>query len=281
MAMKIHLLVIDPQNDFCHPDGSLFVPGADKDMDRLSLMVSRLKNKLADIHVTLDSHQEIDISHPSWFVDADGNHPPPFTLISSSDLRDGIWRTTTRVVHDRTLKYLEELERKGRYPHTIWPVHCTIATQGHNVHSDLRDAISEWTSRFALVDYVTKGSNPYTEHFSAVQAEVPDPADPTTQLNARLVQTLEDADVVLLAGEALSHCLMSTVRDIVDNFSNPEYTKKCVLLEDATSSVPSARAPNGEIIPAADFERFGAQFITDMRNRGMQITTSDQFLRTV
>lgn len=32
--MKVHLLVIDPQKDFCNPNGSLFVTGADKDMDR-------------------------------------------------------------------------------------------------------------------------------------------------------------------------------------------------------------------------------------------------------
>ena len=46
--MKIHLLVIDPQNDFCDPNGSLFVPGADEDIKRLAEMVHRLKDKLDD-----------------------------------------------------------------------------------------------------------------------------------------------------------------------------------------------------------------------------------------
>ena len=40
--MKIHLVAIDPQNDFCRPDGALSVPGASADMDRLALLVHRL-----------------------------------------------------------------------------------------------------------------------------------------------------------------------------------------------------------------------------------------------
>ena len=44
--MNIQLLVIDPQNDFCHPDGSLFVPGADDDVERLAAFVESLKRAL-------------------------------------------------------------------------------------------------------------------------------------------------------------------------------------------------------------------------------------------
>lgn len=33
--MKIELLIIDPQNDFCDSNESLYVIGADKDMERL------------------------------------------------------------------------------------------------------------------------------------------------------------------------------------------------------------------------------------------------------
>ena len=56
MPVNVQLLIIDPQVDFCDPNGSLFVPGSTEDIDRLSLMVKRLKNKISDIHVTLDSH---------------------------------------------------------------------------------------------------------------------------------------------------------------------------------------------------------------------------------
>lgn len=265
MTKNIQLLVIDPQNDFCDPGGNLAVPGAEADMDRLALLVHRLRDRLTDVHVTLDSHRRVDISHPLWFRDSDGGHPAPFTAIQAADLRSGRWTTTHPGAWDRTIAYLEALEAGGRYPHVVWPEHCLIGTGGHAVHPLLMEALAEWESRFALVDFVTKGSNPWTEHFSAVQAEVPDPADPSTQINAALVTTLEEADIVLLAGEASSHCLANTVRDIAANFSDPAWVRKLVLLEDATSPVPG-------------FESYAADFLRDMTALGMTTTTTDRFL---
>lgn len=262
---NVHLVIIDPQVDFCHRDGALCVPGAEGDIDRLARLIRRMKHTLADVHVTLDAHHPVDIAHPAWFVDSDGNHPAPFTRITAADLADGVWTTTRPGAYPRTLEYLRALEGGGRYPHTVWPPHCLIGTEGHGLMPDLTDALGEWTSRFAWVDYVTKGSNPWTEHFSAVQAEVPDPRDPTTHTNTRFVESLEQADVVLLAGEAGSHCLASTVRDIADQLSAAAYVKKLVLLTDATSPVPG-------------FEDLQKDFIADLTARGMKTATTDTVL---
>ena len=263
MSQSLHLLVIDPQNDFVHPDGALSVKGAKGDMDRLAGMVKRLKHKLADVHVTLDSHRKVDISHPIWWRDTSGKHPSPFTQITALDVESGKWTTSMPSAWNRSLAYLKSLDTTGRYPHVIWPEHCLIGDEGHNVWPGLAEAIHEWEERFALADYVTKGSNPWTEHFSAVQAEVPDPEDPGTQLNVRLVQTLERADTVLLAGEALSHCLANTVRDVVTAFGDASYAKKLVLLTDASSSVTG-------------FEKLGDAFVADLVKMGMRTsTTSD------
>jgi nicotinamidase-related amidase len=258
---SIHLLVIDPQNDFCSPTGSLYVTGADKDMDRLASMVHRLSPKLEDIHVTLDSHRKIDISHPIWWKDSSGAHPAPFTIIKKDDLKNGIWATTKPGMYARTLAYLEQLEATQRYPHCIWPEHCIIGDEGHNIWPALATAIHEWEDRFAVPDFITKGSNPWTEHFSGVRAEVPDPEDPSTHINTGLIQTLEEADIILLAGEALSHCLANTVRDIAANFSDSRYIEKMVLLTDASSSVTG-------------FEQYGIDFVNEMTAKGMQISTT-------
>lgn len=264
---NLQLLVIDPQNDFCDPKGSLFVQGADADMDRLAALVNRLRGKITDIHVTLDCHRIVDISHPIWWKDAAGNPPPPFTIITGDDVRAGRWTPALPSAHRRSLAYLDSLAASGRYPACIWPEHCLIGGWGNNVWPALAQAIHGWErDRFALADYVTKGSNPWTEHFSGVQAEVPDPEDPSTQINAGLVQTLEEADLVLLAGEALSHCLANTVRDVATHFANPDYVKKLVLLEDASSPVPG-------------FERFGTDFVSEMVAKGMQRARTVDFLR--
>ena len=131
---------------------------------------------------------------------------------------------------------------------------------------ELHQALQRWEAqRLAMVEYVTKGSNPWTEHYSAVCADVPDPTDPDTQINTRFIQTLTDADLVAIAGEAGSHCLAHTVRDVARNFSDDATIRRLVLIEDATSPVPG-------------FEPLQADFIREMRGRGMQVATTSNFL---
>ncbi len=128
----------------------------------------------------------------------------------------------------------------------------------------IAEAVLQWEQGFAMVDYVTKGSNIWTEHYSAVQADVPDPEDPSTQLNSSLIQVLQEADLIALSGQALSHCVANTIRDIADNFGDASIGK-LVLIEDTTSSVPG-------------FEHLGQQFLADMTARGMQTAQSTEFL---
>jgi nicotinamidase-related amidase len=265
-GLKVELLVIDPQNDFCDPAGSLYVPGADKDIERLADMVSRLKPKLHDIHVTLDTHRLVDIAHPIFWVNSDGEHPAPFTIISVDDVSNGTWYSfdPSETTQKRAKEYVENLATNDRYPLCIWPPHCLIGTWGHNVHPDLTVPLLEWEKGYAAVDYVTKGSNPWSEHYSAVQADVPDPEDPSTMLNTQLIQILQEADIIPVAGQAITHCVANTVRDIANNFGE-ENIKKLVLLEDASSPVPG-------------FEQMGTDFVTEMKARGMQITTTDTFM---
>jgi len=273
MPAKIRLLVIDPQVDFCDGPaaGALPVPGAWDDMERLAAMVARLGSRIDDIDVTLDSHRTIDIAHPAWWVDAKGANPPPFTMISSADVSAGAWMPRNPAWRARSLDYVRRLEAAGKYVLLIWPPHCLIGSPGHAVQPTLFAALRRWEEReFGMVNFVTKGSNPFTEHYSAVAAEVPDPEDPSTLLNADLIDALRGSDVVLIAGEALSHCLKSTVTDIADNIG-PEHVRKFVLLTDCTSPVPAV--PGGP-----DFPELGRRFVADMQARGMQVSTSTTFL---
>lgn len=262
---KTHLLVIDPQEDFCNPKGSLFVPGADKDMVKLAALVRRVKEKLKAIHVTLDSHHTVDIAHPIFWVGADGTPPDPFTIIEASNVEDGTWRAKRPTCQKRALEYVKELEAHARYPLCIWPPHCLIGSGGAQVVPELFDAFVEWEQDFKMVEYITKGSNLWTEHYSAVQADVPDAKDVTTQLNTGLIDILQTADIILVAGEASSHCLANTVRDIADNFGDDSYIGKLVLLTDATSPVPS-------------FEQLEENFIKEMTAKGMQLSTTEEWM---
>jgi len=104
-----------------------------------------------------------------------------------------------------------------------------------------------------------------TEHYSAVQADVPDPSDASTQINTRLVQTLEQADLIAIAGESRTHCLANTVRDIAAAFGDDSLVSKLVLLTDASSDIPG-------------FEAHAQSFMTEMAGRGMQLSTTTEFL---
>jgi nicotinamidase/pyrazinamidase len=278
---KVHLLVIDPQNDFCdiptaeqpvdpsNPTRKLApalpVPGADADMKRLAAFIARAGNKLYDIHVTLDSHNPVDIAHPMWWTNDQGQAPAPFTVITSKDVSAGLWRSRNPMLQERTRRYVEQLEGARRYALVVWPEHCLIGHWGHNVHAAVAAELDAWArKKLDVVDFVTKGSNPFTEHYSAVQAEVPDPADPGTLLNGRLIKTLAEADIVAIAGEALSHCVANTVRDIANNFGE-DNIKKMVLLTDCASSV-------------SGFEALGKDFVAEMTARGMKTALSTDFL---
>jgi len=275
MKQDVRLLVIDPQQDFCNPNGSLSVPGADEDMVRLSSMIERLGKKLKRIVVSLDQHHERSIFHPMFWTDSTFNNPDPFTIITFQDVEEGNWSPVDLRERNESLRYLNALEtddpttgrKGGRYPLCIWPYHCLIGTPGANIVGLLRTILGNWCMSFnRQIDYVSKGSNYRTEHYSIVKAEVYDPTDPSTGLNTALIQTLEEADIIAIAGEARSHCVANTVRDIMDNFGDVKYISKLWLLNDATSDVPG-------------FEAMGQEFITEFIDRGGNQIATDDFLR--
>lgn len=150
----------------------------------------------------------------------------------------------------------------------IWPPHCLIGEKGNNVHPEFSASYRPWLEAGGVINFVSKGSNFLTEHYSAVKADVADPNDPTTQIQTgegSVIHTLsEKADLIGITGQALSHCVNFTITDIADNFGE-DNIKKFVLLEDTSSSVPG-------------FEQNGDEFVQRMLKRGMQVMTSDKFL---
>jgi nicotinamidase-related amidase len=264
---KVDLFLIDAQEDFCNPQGALFVPGAAEDMERVAAMIRRLGGRINDIHATLDQHHLMDVAHPAMWKGADGKHPAPFTIITVKDVEGGTWTPCMPSLTRKMLAYVKGLETGGRYPLCIWPPHCLIGSQGAALVPSISEALNGWVeAEPGTIDFVSKGSNPFTEHYSGVKAEVPDPSDPSTQLNMRLIQALENADEILIAGEAGSHCTANTVRDVAAAFSNAEYVKKFTLLTDGVSPVPG-------------FEKLQEQFIADMTALGMKLSTTVDVLK--
>ena len=281
------LLLIDPQNDFCDLPATasgtpaLPVAGADADMRRVADLIERGGAGLDDIVITLDSHHRVDIAHPTFWRTGDGAAVAPFTAITAAQVRAGEFVPAAAVqgrqgggpadatVLPRVLAYLDALEAQGRYSLMVWPVHCEIGSWGHNVHSAVRAAYNQWEDRrLRQVLKVSKGDNPWTEHYSALQAEVPDADDAATWLNRSLLARLDAFDTIWIAGEASSHCVKATVEHLADHLPSllpSGHLGKLVLLTDGMS-------------PVGGFEAQAADFMARMRERGARTATCAQAL---
>lgn len=264
MTKNLALLIIDPQNDFMddtNRPGSLAVTGAKQDMLNLASYIDGKMGEIDDIVVTLDTHYAYHIAHKDYWLDSEGNHPAPFTLISSKDIAEGKYKPVDGSKTDWALHYTKELEAQGKYSLIVWPTHCLNNSYGHKVEAQLQYSLENWEKNTGKkVQYVKKGMNPNTENYSIFKGEVPISEDPNTQLNTKLIEHLNSFNQVVIAGEALSHCLASSCTDFVDNVKISDYSKITVLL-DCTSSVTG-------------FESSGEKFLDKMREMGINVKKS-------
>jgi nicotinamidase/pyrazinamidase len=227
------ILIIDPQYDFCNPQGALFVEGADADMKRLAAWIKTNKGRIGHIVVTMDSHPVNDISHPSFWQDKNGNFPAPFTSITSQEIKDKKWYP--RFFPEEAARYVEALEKQGEFGHFIWPYHCLTGSRGAAIDDNIMEALVEWTKEGRFYQVVEKGTYPLTEHFGIFRANVPVADRPETQLNQALISTLDKYRNIYLAGEAKSHCVANSLKQAMEGY--PGLASKFIILEDCMSDV--------------------------------------------
>jgi nicotinamidase-related amidase len=257
------LLIIDPQNDFMDIDGAaLPVPGAHADMQRLADWLTTHLAQVNNITLTLDSHASVGIERTTFWQHADGSAVAPFTLVTAAEVQQGRYRprhaAQTGEVLREVLTYLHALEASRQHQLIVWPVHCVLGTWGHNIHTGLSDAIAAWELHTGRVCHkVLKGQNPLTEQYSAFKAEVPRADDARTQPNRPLMQALSaQGATLLIAGEALSHCVAASVTDLLQAVP-AERLRQMVLLTDCMS-------------PVSGFEAAGEAFLRTARAAGVQ-----------
>ena len=273
--MNINLFIIDPQVDFCSPSGSLFVPGAEGDMIKLSEFMSKNIDKISNLFVSLDTHHSLHIAHPIWWVDGDGNNPQPFTQITLNDLKEGKWKASDTNQQEYSYSYVEKLGQNCKKVLCVWPPHCVIGSPGHAIIPVVLNAINNWEGLNGKpVEFITKGSSINTEHYSAFKADVIVQNDNRTFPNFFLLDNLyrkTSPDLILISGEASSHCVASTVLDMIDLIRsqiNPDHNilsilEKIVILKDTMSPVPG-------------FEKDQEEFFCKALSHGVKIMTTEE-----
>ena len=86
------LILIDVQKDF-HPRGSLAIPTANDDAERIAKFIRTNCQLIDRIILTLDTHPKLHIAHSCFWIKGNNDptvHPTPFTIISSSDIQNWI-----------------------------------------------------------------------------------------------------------------------------------------------------------------------------------------------
>lgn len=260
---KVHLLIVDMQVDFCHEHGTLYVPGAKDDIRRLIEFIYRNAGRITDITCSLDSHLPHQIFHPAWWVDKDGKHPEPFTIITSDDVKNGKWRPVREP--EWSLRYVEKLRQRAKKDLTVWPYHVPIGGVGNALDPELWSAVF-WhaLARGTQPIMWTKGSVPETEHYSILRPEVPVPG--VSKTGEDFLAMLRKRDYILIAGEAASHCVLETVEDLVEEFADePGMLSKLYILRDCTSPVRH---------PQIDFEAITTRRFAAFKKQGVHFIRS-------
>lgn len=264
----IALVLVDYQHDFVDPTGMLAVPGAREDVARLLAWFYANASRITTIYASLDTHLPFQIFFSAWWHDPrTGEHPQPFTPISAADLDNGYWEPLNEPEWSR--HYVHLLNKQARKDLMIWPHHTMQGTQGHMLVAPISEAIA-WHSaaRDTQPLYIEKGLTTRTEFYGIFGAEVPDPADPASSLNRPLLDAVLRHDRVYIAGEAKSHCVLETERQLIGYIGNhPELLQRLHFLSDCTSSVQH---------PTIDFDALADEELARMQELGVHMVRSTE-----
>lgn len=257
--MKRLLLGIDLQNDFCEPNGKLYVQGAQDDLQNILRLLENAGHLFNEILLSMDSHYPIHIAHPSYWRNPQGDMPTYFSIITYQDAIAGHW--TPQYHPKQSLQYLETLENAA-YQCTIWPPHCLIGTEGWAIPDMLYRALSHWSHTTGRnFELYQKGSNPFTEHYSILKAAVEFPGVPSTCFDQTLLSRFTAFDEIVIIGEAMDFCVASTLNDLQQ--AAPELMQKLVILTDCMSNIiPDNAAAKAIYHQATDL---GATMITSQQ----------------
>ena len=262
------LVIVDMQVDFVHKDGALAVPGAEDDAARLIEFIYGKAGEITAIAASLDSHVPMQIFYPGWWKNPNGGgQPQPFTVISAEDLRLGKW---VAVVDPKwSVDYVEKLEAAAKKQLMIWPYHTMIGTAGHSLVPPLSEAIAYHSgARLTQPTFLTKGTIPQVEHYGIMEPEVAYPKHPQGGTNTAFLDMIGRYDLIYVAGEAKSHCVLETMRQITRYFANQkEALGKIRFLTDCTSSVAH---------PTIDFETMANLELEKMEKAGVVMVKSTQ-----
>jgi nicotinamidase-related amidase len=290
---KVHLLLVDVQKDFCFPEGTLYVGGrsgrgAIEDSDRIARFIYRNLATISEITCTLDTHFPYQIFSPAFWLDPQGKPPAAHREVTVADVRSGALRPNPAMAewltggdYDWLLRqveyYCERLEEQGKYTLYLWPPHCLLGSAGHALVGVIHEArLFHSYARLSRGAIEVKGDLPLTEYYSVIGPEVLTRFDglPMAEKNIDFIRILSQSDAVLIAGQAASHCVRSTIEDLLQHLE--EYSaRKVYILRDCMSAV-AVRDPNDPDRFLFDFTPQAEAALRRFEEAGMHVVESSR-----
>jgi nicotinamidase-related amidase len=294
--LRTHLVLIDVQRDFCFPEGTLYVGGrsgrgAMDDNDRIARFIYQNLGAISEITCTLDSHLPFQIFFAPFWVDRAGEPLRPHRTISVDEIRAGDVAPNPDIVDSvgapdlawlkkQVLFYCESLARAGKYVLYLWPPHVLLGGDGHVLAGVIQEArlFHAWV-RGARNGVEIKGMHALTENYSVFSPEVLLTHDGASlaSRNGALLDALLREDRLIVAGQASSHCVKSSIDDLLDAIRarDKKLAQRVYVLEDAMSAVavPDPAKPGTFL---ADFTNAAEDALGRFHDAGMRIvrTTS-------
>lgn len=237
------LLIIDAQNDFCEVGAPLYVKGADEDMKRLVKWMNERENDFFKrIYCTYDMHARNHVAnHTCWVIQGTNRHVEPFSFITRGR-KSGTYFNKRQPVECKLIMEADDpelekhmiddcIERYGKLQ--VWPEHCIYEfgkpTHGMSFYEPLLKKLREIPDKYVGIP---KGDIVELEEFSAAMRYH------DTFYCTLVNKIMEDGITHLfIAGEALSHCVISTICDLLCQFKVAKYNIQLTLLENCSSIV--------------------------------------------
>lgn len=235
---KVMLMLVDPQLGFIEKGRPLCVPGAIQDTINIVDFILKNMDKITQITASLDSHLPFQIFFPDWWVYADGRPLEPFTVVTLEDVQskkikpifDFPYEYATGKSMPWSEYYLAMLENYGKKTGDndfakknlmVWPNHCMIGTGEHIIEPTLYEAIfAHAIARKSEPKLKTKGAVQVTENYSIAEGEVECADEKDSGLDEDFMTDLKKYDVIYIAGEASSHCVLETIYSIIRYYKN-------------------------------------------------------------
>lgn len=248
--MRTLLLIIDPQNDFVNPCGSLFIPGATDAIRNIIYYISAHRDEISGIAVTMDTHHAFHIANPGFWSPL----PDPFAKITVDDVKSGKYVPLKEEYIETTKTYLESIGGAV----TIWPEHCLEGSNGWSMPDQLVLAINDWeldSNPVEFAEFYQKGLNPSFEAFSLFTEA---PGHPGYRPYAD-IDVFADYDKIVICGFAKDVCVANTVMDMLRD-GEKYYKDKLVFFEPGMASI-DPNSPMNQVFADA-VEHLGAEILT-------------------